>query len=69
MLNLKSIATYFCILNSKVCSDMNQQQIKNYVDKNYSLNISGITKEEFIKIPMWFDENEKSINLKSIYNK
>jgi hypothetical protein len=66
-LNLKSIATYFCILNSKVCSDLNEQQIRNFVDKNYSVNVSsGMTKEEFVKIPMWFDENEKSINLKSI---
>jgi hypothetical protein len=69
-INLRYIGTYFCILNSKVCSDIDEQQIKHSAAK-YSNYFEGgnLSKEEFIKIPMWFDTDEDSLTLPSNINK
>ena len=57
--NLKYVGTYFSILNCVVCSNLDEMAIKDQCrgDK--------ISKREFAKLKMWFDETEESTTLPS----
>jgi len=72
------LATYLSLLNSFVISHseeltlrketeiINFIKTKNSKQENYFFDEKILlTKEEFCKIPMWFDENEKSPTLES----
>lgn len=67
--NLKFIGTYFCILNNRVCHSKDEEMIRSEAEKYSSFFDEGmLTKEQFIKIPMWFDSEEESPTLPSILN-
>lgn len=56
-MNLQHVLTLFCLLNSPVCMEENEESIKNYVENMYKEE-RKLEKDEFINIPMWFDEYE-----------
>ena len=62
-LNVKLICTILAILHSKVCSPSNEQAIRQNADKY--LDNGKINKQNFIVLPMWFDNDEDSITLNS----
>ncbi len=80
-INLNFLATYFCLLNSFIISNREEltlrkeTEIINFIKTKNSKKQDYIfdekillTKDEFCKIPMWFDENEKSLTLKCKIN-
>lgn len=77
-INLKILATYLCLLNSYVISHseeltlrketeiINFIKTKNSKQDNYFFDEKILlNKEEFCKIPMWFDQSETSATLPS----
>lgn len=65
-LNLKHIGTYFSLLNSKVITSENEHTLRTLVDKTVGVKEpQKLTREAFIKLPMWFDATENSPTLHS----
>ncbi len=66
MINIRFIGTYFCLLDSKVMVHLDETNFKNNCSKITNLyEDDRVTKEQFINIPMWFDDDEQSTTLNS----
>ena len=59
-MNLQQVLTYFCIIQSPICTEDNETEIKNAAGP-YLRDFIKIDKENFMKLPMWFDSNESCI--------
>lgn len=65
-LNIRFIGTYFSLLTTKVCSSDDEQQIRKECGKFINLyEDEKVSKDDFVKIPMWFDKDEDSPTLHS----
>jgi hypothetical protein len=66
-ISIRFIGTYFALLNSKVCSNSEESKIRKETEKFVNLyEEETISKEVFVKIPMWFDGDQDSPTLQSI---